>query len=43
VIKKTIGWAESSTAVVSVYLQAVKDRAEWFDRKRAMMAKGHAA
>lgn len=42
VIKKTIGWTPTSTAIVSVYLQAVKDRAEWFDSKRKRMASGHA-
>jgi len=40
VIKKTLSWTESATAIVSVYLQAVKDRADWYDRKRKMMAKG---
>lgn len=38
VIKKTIGWSESSTAIVSVYLQAVTERAQWFDSKREKMA-----
>lgn len=38
VIRKTLTWTESSTAIVSVYMQAVKDRADWFDRKRRLMA-----
>lgn len=43
VIKKTLSWSDSSTAVVSVYLQAVKDRAEWFNHKQTLLTKGQIA
>lgn len=34
VIKKTLGWtAELTETIVSVFVQAVKDRAMWFDRR----------
>jgi len=34
VLKKTLGWTpELTNTVVSVFVQAVRDRAVWFDKR----------
>jgi hypothetical protein len=42
IIKKTIGWTPSSSAMVGMFVQAVRDRAAWFDKKMEAQAKSMA-
>ena len=33
IVKQTLSWTENGPTIVSLFVQAVKDRAEWFDKR----------